>query len=242
MTREFRIEKEIELAASPELVWEAITTAAGNETWLWSMPGDLRPGHGLVATWERPEHLVVRMPAAEDGSVQAFEYVIEGRDGGTTVLRFVHSGVMCDSWEGEDPELTGHGWDMYLDTLAQYFLHFAGKPATYVCAEAPRASAAADAWPALLRALGLDDATAVGDPLKIDLPGAGPVEGVVDYAQSTFLGFRTSDALYRFHGRMAIGLPIAVSAYVYGRPADRDALKAAWTAWLAGVFGASLDE
>jgi uncharacterized protein YndB with AHSA1/START domain len=236
MTKEFRIEKEIELAASPEQVWDAITTAAGNEAWLWSVPGDLRPGHPLVATWEQSEHLVVRMPAAEDGSVQAFEYVIEGRGGGTTVLRFVHSGVMNDSWEGEGQELTGHGWDMYLDTLAQYFRHFAGKSAAYVCAEAPQSSVAADAWPALLAALGPDDATAIGEPLKIDLPGADPVEGVIDYARSTFLGLRTSDALYRFHGRMAIGLPIAVSAYVYGRPVDRDAVEDAWTTWLAGVF------
>ena len=237
MAKEFRIEKEIELAATPEQVWHAITTAAGNETWLWSMPGDLRPEVPLVATWEQPEHLVVRMPAAEDGSVQAFEYVIEGRDGGTTVLRFVHSGVLGGSWEGEDPELTGHGWDMYLHTLAQYFLHFAGTSPTYVSAEAPASSASADAWPALLTALGLDGAAALGERLKVDLPGAGPVEGVVDYARSPFLGLRTSDALHRFHGRMAIGLPIAVSSYVYGRPVDREALQEAWTAWLAGVFG-----
>ena len=236
MAKEFRIQKEIELAARPEQVWDAITTAAGNETWLWSMPGDLRPEVPLVAAWEQPEHLVVRMPAAEDGSVQAFEYVIEGRNGGTTVLRFVHSGVMGDSWEGEDPELTGHGWDMYLNTLAQYFLHFAGTSATYACAEAPKSSISADAWPTLLRALGLDGAPAVGERLKLNLPGAGPVEGVIDYVRPTFLGLRTSDALYRFHGRMPIGLPIAVSAYVYGRPADRDALKEAWTAWLTGVF------
>jgi len=237
MAKEFRIEKEIELAARPEQVWDAITTAAGNETWLWSMPGDLRPEVPLVATWEPPEHLVVRMPAAEDGSVQAFEYLIEGRDGGSTMLRFVHSGVMSDSWEGEDQELTSDGWDMYLDTLAQYFLHFAGSSATYAGAEAPQSSISAGAWSALLGALGADGAPAVGDRVKLDLPGAGPVEGVVDYARSTFLGFRSSDALYRFHGRMPIGLPIAVSAYVYGRPVDREALTEAWTAWLAGVLG-----
>lgn len=233
MAKEFRIEKEIELAARPDQVWDAITTAAGNETWLWPTPGDLRPEVPLVTTWEQPEHLVVRMPAGEDGSAQAFEYVIQGRNGGTTVLRFVHSGVMGDNWEGEDPELTGYGWDMYLDTLAQYFLHFAGTSASYVCAEAPECSISADAWPTLLRALGLDGAPAVGERLKFNLPGAGPVEGVVDYVRSTFLGLRTSDALFRFHGRM----PIAVSAYVYGRPIDRDALKEAWAAWLAGVFG-----
>ncbi len=238
MTKEFRIEKEIELAATPEQVWAAITTAAGTETWLWPTPGDLRPEVPLVATWEQPEHLLVKVPDAENGSVQAFEYVIEGRDGGTTVLRFVHSGVMADSWEGEDPELTGDGWDMYLDTLAQYFLHFAGSAATYVAAEAPRSSVSADAWPALLRALGVDGAPAVGDGLKLDLPGAAPIEGVIDYARSTFLGIRTADALYRFHGRTPIGLPIAVGAYIYGRRVDREALAAAWTAWLASVFEA----
>lgn len=236
MAEEFRIEKEIELAATPEQVWDAITTAAGNETWLWTMPGDLGPEVPIVATWEQPEHLVVRIPAAEDGSAQAFEYTIEGRDG-TTVLRFVHSGVLGDSWEGEAPELAGLGWDMYLDTLAQYFLHFAGRSATYVCADAPKSSTSTGAWPALLGALGLNGAPAVGDRLKLAPPGAGPVEGVVDYVRPTFLGLRTSDALYRFHGRMSIGLPIAVAAYVYGRPVDREALTQAWTAWLAGVFG-----
>jgi uncharacterized protein YndB with AHSA1/START domain len=234
MAKEFRIEKEIELAARPAQVWDAITTAAGSETWLWSTPGDLRPEIPLVATWEPPEHLVVRMPAAEDGSVQAFEYVIEGRDGGTAVLRFVHSGVMGDSWEGEDPELTGHGWDMYLDTLAQYFLHFAGNSATYVCATAPESTTTADAWTALLGTLGLDGAPAVGERLKLSLPGAAPVEAVVDYARPAFLGLRTSDALYRFHRRK----PIAVAAYVYGRPVDRGALEQAWTAWLADALTA----
>jgi hypothetical protein len=66
----------------------------------------------------------------------------------------------------------------------------------------------------LLRALGPDDAPAVGERLKLNLPGAGPVEGVVDYVRPAFLGLRTSDALYRFHGRIPIGLPIAVAAYV----------------------------
>lgn len=78
---------------------------------------------------------------------------------------------------------------MYLDTLAQYFLHFAGTSATCVSAEAPESSISADAWPALLEALGLDAAPAVGDRLKLSLPGAGPVEGVVDYVRPAFLGF-----------------------------------------------------
>ena len=29
----------------------------------------------------------------------AFEYLIEGRDGGSTVLRLVHSGMLGDDWE-----------------------------------------------------------------------------------------------------------------------------------------------
>jgi hypothetical protein len=45
--------------------------------------------------------LAIRTPKAPDGSVHAFEYLIEGRAGGSAVLRFVHSGVTGDDWNDE---------------------------------------------------------------------------------------------------------------------------------------------
>ena len=86
--------------------------------------------------------LAIRIPPAPDGSVHAFEYLIEARDGGKAILRFVHSGVMGDDWNDEYQSITSGGWDMYLYTLAQYHRHFAGLPAVYIEAEGPASSAA----------------------------------------------------------------------------------------------------
>ena len=57
----------------------------------------------------------------------AFEWLVQGRDDGTCVLRLVQSGVLGDDWETEYDAL-GKGWDMYLHQLAQYLGHFRGRP------------------------------------------------------------------------------------------------------------------
>src|SRR5262245_14061546 len=123
MAREFELHKEVVLAATPEQVWHAIATAEGSSTWRFPTP-DLHPDCPDVAACDPPRHLAVRTPAADDGSTQAFEYLIETRDGGTAALRFVHSGIFGDGWNDEYVDMTSMGWDMYLHTLGEYFTHF----------------------------------------------------------------------------------------------------------------------
>ena len=237
MGREFEIRREIDLPATPERVWEAITTRRGMAGWF----GDQEPiPPGLTpAVWEPPHHLRIELPAAPDGSIQAFEYVIEGREGGRARLRFVHSGFLSQSWEGEFDfeELTGRGWDMYLHTLAEYLAHFEGRSATYVTVDAPPASADASAWPALLAALALRDGVAEGDPVRVALEGLSPIEGVADYVSSNFLGVRADDALFRFHGRAALRMPIAIGHHLFAAGVDAERERDAWRSWLARVFG-----
>ncbi|MBB4930537.1 uncharacterized protein YndB with AHSA1/START domain [Lipingzhangella halophila] len=226
MGGDFELPKEIELPASPEEVWRAIATGPGLTAWF--MPMEIDPESSAVTEWDPPRKLAIRVPEAEDGSTQAFQYLIEGRDGGTCVLRFVHSGFLGDDWSDEFEGMTSSGWDMYLFTLAQYLRHFRGRPASYVEAEAP----AVGGWDRLRLLLG---APRLGGQVQVDLPGGPRILGEVDYLTEKFIGFRTPDELIRFHERSAIGLPIAVSDHHYGALADPQRRAEAWQQLLAAT-------
>lgn len=235
MGKPFEIRREIELAAGAEQVWEAIATGSGLAAWF--MPMELDRDSPLVTSWEPGRRLGIRTPPAGDGSFQMFDYRLEGDGPGRTTLRFSHSGFTGDDWGEEFEAVTGAGWDMYLHTLGQYLVHFAGRAAVYVEAEAPPASADPDAWPRLVAALRLAEPIEPGAAVRLDLPGVGPVEGVVDYATPTFIGLRAPLALIRFHGRAALGLPVAVSQHTYLTTFDISSAQRGWEAWLASVFG-----
>jgi hypothetical protein len=153
------------------------------------------------------------------------------------VLRFVHSGMLGDDWGDDFAVMSGHGWDMYLRTLGEYMKHFASRPATYVAADAPPSSVPAERWPTLLRALGIADDVAVGDQVRLTPGGIAPIDGVVGYHQPTFFfGVRSADALYRFHGRWPLGMPVAVGHHLYADGVDQQEQAKAWEAWLAKAF------
>jgi uncharacterized protein YndB with AHSA1/START domain len=230
----FKISKEVVLEATPGQVWETIATEAGLAAWFRPAPVD--PASEMVAAWEPGRHLVIRMPAAGDGSMHAFEYLIEARGGGSTVLRFVHSGFAGDDWGDEYEPVTSGGWDMYLHTLAQYHSHFPGRRAVYVEAEGPASSATPEAWRILMDVLGTAGPPAPGSNARIELAGAAPLDGVIDYATANFTGLRTPDALIRLHGRWALGMAVAVSHHAYGASFDAEAAQRAWKAWLDQVL------
>jgi uncharacterized protein YndB with AHSA1/START domain len=234
MGKPFEIGKEVPLNATPEQVWEAIATGPGLTAWF--MPMEVDPDSSMVTSWEPGRRLAIRTPSAPDGSFQAFEYRIEAAREGGAVLRFAHHGFTSDDWGDGYDVMTSSGWDMYFHTLRQYLTHFAGRPAVYLEAEAPSASAKAEAWPRLVAALGLTDPVELGAAVRFDLPGVGPVEGVVDYVMPTFVGLRAPLALIRFHGRARIGMPVAVSQHTYISTFDVASAQRGWESWLAGVF------
>jgi hypothetical protein len=218
MPREFEIRREVALPAAPEQVWAAISTPGGLAGWF--MPMDVR-ADTTVEVDRAPERLKCR------AGTDAFEYVIEGRDG-TTVLRFVHSGVLGDEWDDEFEGMTALGWSMYLHSLGQYLRYFAGRAALYAEVDA---AADAAAWPRIRAAL---DVAAVGDPVRLEL-GARVLEGEIDYLTERYVGLRTADALVRFHERSAIGLPVAVGHHHFGPGESAEALTEAWRTWLSAV-------
>jgi uncharacterized protein YndB with AHSA1/START domain len=237
MAKEFEIRREIEVEATPEQVWEAITTGTGG--WLWPMEYEARVGGaapfgGVVTAWDPPRSLTARAER-EDGWFNVLEHVIEARDGGTAVLRYVHSGIFLEDWDEEYDGADRHT-DFYLHTLGQYLRYFTGSPATYVEANGPEASAGRYAFAALKRGLGLRDETVEGDTVRLTPAGLDPLEGVVDYLRPHFLGIRTADGLYRFFGRDIYGVPVGVGLHLFGGDVDRAKTEQAWQEWLNGVY------
>jgi uncharacterized protein YndB with AHSA1/START domain len=246
MSREFEIRREVELPATPDEVWDAVATGAGTAAWLFPSGGDPEPRVGgkapdgsTVTAWDPPNHFAVRYEG-EDGFFNALEFVIEGRQGGTTVLRYAHSGIITDDWDNQYDAANQHT-DFYLHTLGQYLEHFKGRAATYVGEvpggiNAPASSAQPGAFETLRAALGLGGGVAVGDAVRIEPQGAEALDGVVDYVHPNFLGIRTADSLYRFYGRNAFGMPVGMQIHAFADGVDKDAMQAAWQEWLNGVY------
>ncbi|HIY66438.1 MAG TPA: SRPBCC domain-containing protein [Candidatus Agrococcus pullicola] len=236
MSKKFEIEKVVALEATLEQVWRAIATPEGQAAW---SPDPYASQEGMQVESDEPARLAVRTPEAENAAFHAFEYLIEAHDGGTTTLRFVHSGYLGDDWDADFDygELTGYGWDMYLHTLAQYCAHFADRPAAFVVAEGPPTSATEGAWASLERALGVDGPVEIGQHLTLHPDGLPKLDGVVDYIQPgfNFIGLRTANGLYRFHDNSVMGMPIAIGHYIY-EDVDRERTEQAWKDWLDRVF------
>jgi hypothetical protein len=113
-----------------------------------------------------------------DGTFNALDYAIEGRDGGTAHVRYVHSGILADGWEDQYDAIDGHT-DFYLHTLAQYLEHFNGRRLTYVGQPSdgingPETAGTPDAMDALRAALGIAPDAGVGDAVHASL-GRWPV-------------------------------------------------------------------
>jgi uncharacterized protein YndB with AHSA1/START domain len=232
--RGFEIERAVMLPASPEQVFAAVTTGTAG----WMFPTELSPAVGgtgpddpTVRSWEPPHEFRVRLDG-EDGWFNALEYVIEARDGGTSVLRYVHSGVFTDDWDDQYDGARLHT-DFYLHTLGQYLAHFAGRPTTYVQASGPVAATAPDAFARLRAHLG---EPALGDEVRLEVPDLEPVTTAVDWANENFLGLRGPGGLYRFFGRNAWGAPVGMSLHLFDSAVDPDKAGAACARWLGDLY------
>ncbi|MEV7013698.1 SRPBCC domain-containing protein [Streptosporangium sp. NPDC051022] len=250
MGREFEVRKEIELDATPEEVWDAIATGPGIDSWFMGR-SEIEPrvggagrltvgGHvdeSTVTAWEPSRKLAYRTDEAEDGSFMALEWLVEGRDKGSTVLRLVQSGFLSGDWETEYEAMKA-GWDLYLHTLAQYLTHFQGHTAEVVSAMRLQAADQEHAWAVIKKELGLGEAVAEGDRVSFTPDGLTRVEGVVDYVDlPTFVGVRTRDGLYRFiHSGASRGDAVVLGHHVFSGGTGREPAEADWQAWLARVF------
>ncbi len=173
----------------------------------------------------------------------ALEFTVEARDGSHATLRYVHSGIFTDDWNNQFDAAHAHT-DFYLHTLHEYLEHFNGRAVTYVGdapfgIQGPERSNDAQGFVVLQNALGLDPTLNEGDRIHLVPVGLDPIDGVLDYRRTNFIGIRTNDALIRLFGRNAYGQPVAVSIHDFSGQSNPAALKQAWQLWLDEVFASN---
>jgi uncharacterized protein YndB with AHSA1/START domain len=252
MGHQFAQHHEAEVPADPDQVWAAIATGPGIDSWFMGRnevtAGAVRTVFGeyapeLQITESDPSYrFAYRSGQAPDGRFIAYEFLIEGRAGGSAVLRTVTSGFLPgEDWADEFEAMT-LGGDLYFRTLVEYLTYFAGRFATPVTAFGPPGPSGPSGPPGplgpswtrdrslLSRELGLAEAPQPGDPVRFT-GEIGSADGVVYFANAHAIGVRTPDALYRF--MRGFGKPVIAAHHLFAADAEPDQARQAWEAWLS---------
>lgn len=249
-----RMEKRVELDATPEQVWEAIATGPGISSWFVPHEVEPRAGGAITQRFGAGFDVTGRVTAWDEGSRiaygaaegvpegaanYAFEFLVEGRDGGGAVLKFVQSGFLDGpDWDAEYNSFDS-GWDLFFTNLRTYLAHFAGRPVRNAVTMAYVPGDSAAAWKVLHGALGLAGHPAVGDTVTLAPSGPAPISGVVDVATDGFLGIRSEHGMHRIGAEGEQGCGLSAYHYFFGEPVDADAITASWQGWLEGLFPAT---
>ncbi|WP_213289069.1 SRPBCC domain-containing protein [Bradyrhizobium sp. sGM-13] len=163
------VEAKVEVPGTPEEVWQAIATGPGISSWFVPTTLDEKVGgetkssfgpgmdsEAKITAWEPAKRFVAE--TEEGPGTVATEWTVEAKDGGTCVVRVVHSWFAnTDDW---DDQFEGHtyGWIAFFQNLRLYLEQFRGQHSTTVALSAM--SNDSDAWSRLVGPLGLADASA----------------------------------------------------------------------------------
>ena len=253
MGERFEQRREAEVPASPDEAWEAIATGPGIDSWFMGH-SEVQPGAGgivrtvfgeyapelEVTAWDPPRRFGYRGAEAPDGRFIAYEFLIEGRGGGSTVLRAVTSGFLPgDDWADEYEAMTAGG-DGYFRTLVEYLAHFRGRFAVPVTAFGPSGTAWERDRGLLSAALGLPGGATPGEAARFIPAETGrPAEGVVYFATTSAIAIRTPGAFYRF--LRGFGHPMVAAHQLFNGDPDPGPAARAWESWLARVLNPSRD-
>src|SRR5262249_1587264 len=136
----------------------------------WSV-GEAFTSEATVTAWDPPRRFAHRGIEDDDGAFMAFEFLVEGRDQGSTTVRMVHSGFLGgDDWESEYDALR-KGDPMYLRSLGTYLTYFPGRTGIPITAWGPQQPDEERVWEGLTRGLGLSGTVTEGDRVRFTLDG-----------------------------------------------------------------------
>lgn len=189
-TRTLTVEREVD--ATPEAVWDAITTGEGLKQWF-PLDARVEPGEGgsvwlswgpgmeaqaPITLWDAPKRFQWTESHGEDPSGRpikiAVDFHVEGREGGSTVVRVVQSGLSAGSEWDEMYDALKDGWTYFLFNLAFYLARHAGKERKMAWQRAATELAREAVWERLLTASLVAGASTVGGDAQIVLDEARP--------------------------------------------------------------------
>lgn len=258
------VQIEVEVPGTPEQVWQAIATGPGISSWFVPTTLEGRPGGALscdfgggmvssatITEWQPPHRFVAEDRVwLQGGPPVATEWTVTAQQGGTCIVRVVHSlFASTEEWDGQ-LEGTEHGWPGYFRVLRHYLAHHAGQPAAALVLSAPGKESAQSTWQTLARALDLAAPLAApqsGAPVGIDLPDGSSASGTVLAFDETPQGLGVMVALEQpTTGVMlasamdCMGMRLAtVQLFFYGeRAAQAAAGQGHWQRWLDALFPA----
>jgi uncharacterized protein YndB with AHSA1/START domain len=250
------VQVEVEVPGTPEQVWQAIATGPGVGAWFVPTEVDGRVGGAVtshfgggmdsvstITEWDAPHRFVKEGSWGPKAPTMATEWIVEARDGGTCIVRVVHSlFAETDDW---DNQLTGveSGWPSFFRILRLYLEHFPGQPSSQI--QLLAMPAASGAWEKLAASLNL--AGAAPGERRSTGDGAPPLSGIVESVAAagpphTLLRVDAPAPGAVFATAVPAGQKawVTVSFYFYGDTAAavvaRD--EPAWSAWMTNLFPA----
>ena len=225
----------VELDASPEEVFRAVTDGTEIAKWLapearvtapegekkgtiWISWGEGMGVEHEIEIFDAPKRM--RHPSGKNGETKAplyADWLIEAREGGKTTLRLVHSGFSASADWDDDYDAHARGWTLMLENLRHYFARHAHEPAVHIPFMAKVESPRGSLFKTLLGKLGVSAPPKVGDPFRFTMPNGDVVTGVVDVVAETrdlaLVVREYDDALLRFS---LSGKADGPSTFVYG--------------------------
>jgi uncharacterized protein YndB with AHSA1/START domain len=255
-----RFEIEVEVAGTPQQVWEAIASADGISSWF--LPTDLEPREGgaivahmgdetapgSITGWDPPRRLSYEEPQwAEmvghpDAPVTPLttEFLVEARSGGTCVVRVTASafGTGAD-WEDEFIDEMSVYYRPFFDLLRLYLERFPGQTATRreVRVVVDGGLDADAVVPAAARTLGV-----AGPGETVDASSALGLSGTVLRVGRPYLMVEVDGPVPGYvslYGSRVDAGPVTAElhAWLFGddAPAFADAAEDGWRTWLAGL-------
>ena len=177
----------IEINATPDLVWEAVSTAEGITKWFapdaritpgengkfWLSWGAGMEGESRIVGWE-PGHRWTSLEGEGTARAKTVDYIVETNEGRTT-FRVVHSGFGEGADFDSEYESTHAGWRTFLAILKYGLERFPRVPAQNVTICRMLNEGVPTAWPKLLDGLSLKRD---GDRFTANLDGL-PLQGSV---------------------------------------------------------------
>ena len=253
------LQVELEVAGTPEEVWQAIATGPGISSWFVpteieeqggkpvAMKMNFGPGiepRSAFTAWDPPRMFAAQGESWGGAPPMATEWTVEARAGGVCIVRIVYSlFASTDDW---DNQLEGakEGLSGFLRTLQVYLTHFRGQRSANMQLVTPAAGTEAEAWETLTAALGLKGLS-IGQRHAAPA-GVPPFSGIAEYANEF-----PYDALLRLDkpgpGIASLGVytfpggsetMVAMGFYLYGDQAAATVARVtpAWQAWIKKLF------